>query len=56
MYYVYDKSQNLIIKQTSDIKEALGFIHNTEQIDLANDMFEPNNYIILIEYEEERKC
>ena len=50
MYYVYDKTQELIINQTDDIGTALGFIENTEQIDLANDVFEPNNYIILTEY------
>ena len=49
MYYVCDKSQGLIVKQTDDISIALGFIKNTEQIDLANDLFEEDNYIVLVE-------
>lgn len=50
MYYVYDKTEKSVIKETDSIKVASGFIENTEQIDLANDLFEPNNYIILTEY------
>lgn len=56
MYYVYDKAQGLIVKQTDNLKMALGFIENTEQIDLANDLFEPNNYMVLTECKEEFKC
>lgn len=51
MYYIYDKSQNSIISKTENLKQALGFIENTEQIDISNDLFEPNNYIILTEYQ-----
>ena len=50
MYYIYDKSQELVINKTDNIREACGFVENTEQIDLANDLFEPNNYVILTEY------
>ena len=53
MYYVYDKSQKTIIKESNNIKSISGFIENTEQIDISNDLFEPNNYIILTELKEE---
>ena len=51
MYYVYDKSQKTIINESNNIKLILGFIENTEQMDLSNDLFESNNYIILTEYQ-----